>query len=191
MRFIIFALVLWFGTSAFATTPEYIEIKELPPLRIEFSAAVGAALQTGYLTTTDSVGTYILGAGLVMPGGLFSFEWQGFKADHDTSEFPLNNGKSVQVSTMSFIPHVMVYNRDLWNVYLGIGFANVGLYQEGPDYNTNYGSFILSGLLRYELSRKWSLQYKTQWYNVQQTVSDQKTSFEVWNHALGVGYSLL
>lgn len=190
MRSFLFAVIFSLGAQAWATTPEYIEIKELPPLKVELSIAGGVALQTGYLTSKDSVGSYILGASLVMPGGLFSFEWQSFQADHDTSEFALNNGKSVTVSTMSFIPHVMVYSREPLNAYLGIGFANVGLYQQSPDYSTNYGSFILSGLLRYELNPRWSVQYKTQWYNVHQTVNDQETSFEVWNHALGVGYSL-
>lgn len=186
---LVFVTSLWLGSSALATTPEYIEIKEVPLARVEITAAGGVALQTGYLTTEPSVGSYILGVNFVMPGGLFSFEWQGFNAKHDTGEFALNNNDSVTVTTVSFIPHVRIYNREAWNVYLGIGFTNVGLYQYGPDYNTNYGSFLFAGLLRYELNPRWSVQYKTQWYNVVQTVNDQKTSFEVWNHTAGVGYS--
>lgn len=183
------AIVLGLSSSCWATTPEYIEIKEAPPLRLEVTVSGGVALQTGYLTSKDSVGSYILGLNFVMPGGLFSFEWQGFEADHDTGEFALNNNKSVSVSTMSFIPHVQVYSRNAWNVYLGIGFTNVGLYQTNPDYTINYGSFIFGGLLRYEITPKWAVHYKTQWYNVVQTFNDQKTSFEVWNHMIGFGYS--
>lgn len=183
------AVVLGLSSSSWATTPEYIEIKEAPPLRLEVTASAGVALQTGYLTSKDSAGSYILGLNFVMPGGLFSFEWQGFDVDHDTGEFALNNNKSVSVSTMSFIPHVLVYSRNPWNLYLGIGFTNVGLYQTSPDYTINYGSFIMAGLLRYEITPKWAVHYKTQWYNVVQTFNDQKTSFEVWNHMVGVGYS--
>ena len=190
MKSFLLATIMGLSSQAWATTPEYIEIKEAPPVRLEITAAGGVALQTGYLTSKDSVGSYILGVNFVMPGGLFSFEWQGFDADHDTGEFALNNNKSVGVSTMSFIPHVQVFARDPWDVYLGIGFANIGLYQESPDYNTNYASFILSGLLKYQVNPKWSVQYKTQWFNVHQTVNDEKTSFEVWNHMLGVGYNI-
>jgi len=189
MKFVlIFATSLWLSTQAWATTPEYIELKE-PVFRIEVTAAGGVAMQTGYLTTKDSVGSYVLGVNFVMPGGLMSFEWQGFQADHDTGEFALQNNKSVSVATMSFIPHVRFFNRDAWNLYLGVGFTNVGLYQNGPDYNTNFGTYIFAGLLRYEFNPKWSVQYKTQWYNVIQTINEQTTTFEVWNHFVGVGYS--
>lgn len=184
-----FTFSLGLVSFAQATTPEYIELREVPVFRVEATAAAGVALQTGYLTSKDSVGSYTLGVNFLMPGGVMSFEWQGFNVDHDTGEFALNNNHRVSVSTMSFIPHAKFFSRDAWNLYLGIGFANVGLYQTSPDYNTNYGTFILAGLVRYEFNPKWSALYKTQWYNVAQTVNDKETSFEVWNHTVGVGYS--
>jgi hypothetical protein len=190
MKFLALAVLLCgFSVRAGATTPEYIEIKEVPPARFELTVAGGVALQTGYLTSKRSIGSYVVGVNMLTPGGLFSFEWQGFTADHDTGEFALNDNKSVTVSTVSFIPHVKFYNHEAWSLYLGVGFTNVGLYQTGPEYTTNFGSFTFSGLVRYEITPKWSMQYKTQWYNVVQTSNDQKTSFEVWNHALGVGYN--
>lgn len=180
---------LWLGSQALATDPEYIELHEAPTSRIEITASGGVALQTGYLTSQSSEGTYIIGVNFLLPGGLMAFEWQGFNANHDTGEFALNNNQSVSVATVSFIPHIKLWNHGAWNIYLGIGFTNVGLYQTGPEYTTNYGTFTYSGLVRYEINPKWSVQYKTQWYNVVQTINDQKTSFEVWNHVLGVGYS--
>jgi hypothetical protein len=189
--FCIFAFILALGDfrPAFASTPEYLEIQEQPAARSEFTFSAGMALQTGYLTTQDSVGTYIFGANFVTPGGLLSVEFQGFNADHDTGEFPLENNKSVIVSTFAFIPNVRVYTKEALNIYLGLGLIQVGLFQTAPENRVSYGSFVFSGLLRYELSDKWSLLYKTQWYNVNKTENDQKTSFEVWNHALGAGYS--
>ncbi|HEY8272274.1 MAG TPA: hypothetical protein VIG33_15390 [Pseudobdellovibrionaceae bacterium] len=193
MKFIfcLFTFILFLSEfdSAFATESEYIEIHEAFYPRIELTLAGGLALQTGYLTTKASLGTYIFGVNFVMPGGLMSFDWQGFHADHDTGEFPLNNNKSVTVSTFSFIPHVRVFNHEAWNAYVGLGFTQVSLYQTSPEYMVDYGSFVFSGLLRYELNNKWSVLYKTQWYNVNKTENDQKTSFEVWNHAIGAGYS--
>lgn len=175
--------------SAFASTPEYIELHEHPAARAEFTFAGGIALQTGYLTTQKSVGSYIFGANFVTPGGLLSVEFQGFNADHNTGEFPLSNNKSVVVSTFSFIPNIRVYTKEALSIYLGLGLIQVGLFQSAPESTVSYGSFVFSGLLRYELNDKWSLHYKTQWYNVSKTESDQKTSFEVWNHAFGAGYS--
>ncbi len=177
---------------ALASTPEYIEIQERLYPRAEFGFAAGVALQTGYLTTQDSVGTYILGLNFITPGGLMSFDWQKFNVDHDTGEFQLNN-KSVNVTSFSFIPYFRVLNKDFnehaLNIYLGVGLIEVTLFQADPEYMVNYGSFIFSGLLRYELSNKWSLQYKTQWFNVNQTINDQKTHFESWSHSFGAGYT--
>jgi len=190
MKSLLISLILGLTSFAGATTPEYIEMKETPLSRVEITAAGGVALQTGYLTSQDSVGSYVLGVNFLMPGGIFTFEWQGFDADHDTAEFALNNGKSVSVSTMAFIPYVQVLSKDVWKAFLGIGFVNVGLYQTSPDYNSNFASFIFSGQVRYELNPKWSFFYKTQWFDVSQTVSDQTTGFEVWNHLLGVGYGI-
>ena len=191
MKFLLLAFAFFMGLARFAqaTTPEYIELREIPGFRIEATMAAGTSLQTGYLTSKGSVGSYILGVNFLMPGGVMSFEWQDFDADHDTGEFALKNNAMVSVSTMSFIPHAKIFARNAWNFYLGIGFANVGLQQKDPDYNIHYGTFVLAGLVRYELNPQWSVQYKTQWYNVAQTVNDQETSFEVWNHTLGVGYS--
>ncbi|MGZ3743910.1 MAG: hypothetical protein ACXWRA_08660 [Pseudobdellovibrionaceae bacterium] len=177
--------------SAFATTAENIEIREAVQPRIEITFAGGTALQTGYLTTQKSVGTYILGVNFVMPTGLMSFDWQGFDVNHDTGEFPLNNNKSAMVETFSFIPYIRVLNKQEWNAYLGLGLTEVSLYQKSPDFMVSYASFVFSGLVRYEVSTKWSAFYKTQWYNVNKTENDLKTSFEVWNHVIGVGYSFL
>lgn len=185
-----FVFCLLSVSLAKATPAEYIELHEIPKPRLEITFSAGLALQSGYLTRQDSVGTSIFGVNFLTPGGLTTFDWQSFRADHDTAELSLVNNKSVGLSTFSFIPHLCVFNKNAWNIYLGLGLVHVGLYQTTPDYNLVYGSFIFSGLLRYELSPKWSLHYKTQWYNVAQTLNDQKTSFEVWNQTLGFGYSI-
>jgi hypothetical protein len=173
--------------NVWATTPEYIELAEFP--RLEVTASAGLALQSGYLTRQDSVGSYGVGLNIGLPGGIFAFDWQGFRADHDTGEFALNNNKPVTVSVFTFTPYFRAYNKDAFSVLLGVGFAQVGLYQTDPEYTISYGTFVYSALLRYQLSSKWALQYKTSWLSVSQTANDQKTGFEIWNHALGAGYS--
>ncbi|MBC7371771.1 MAG: hypothetical protein H7326_09405 [Bdellovibrionaceae bacterium] len=180
-------LVFGFAATAFASEPEYIEIREFS--RQELVLSGGTALQSGYLTRRDSVGTYGVDVNLGLSQGLLSFSWQGFQTEHDTNEFSLANNKSVSAMAFSFLPYLKVCGGDKWNAYAGIGFTQVGLYQESPEYSFNYGTFVVSGLFRYGLSSKWSLHYKTNWYNVEQTVNDMKTSFEVWSHVVGVGFS--
>ena len=184
---IFISLVLFFGVgSAFASEPEYIELLQGP--RLEIALAGGMAQQTGYLTADSSVGTYILGVNMEAGSGMMTFEWNGFTASHDTGEFAFVNNKDVRVSTFSFIPQVRVFDKEAWDVFLGFGLAQVGIYQNDPDYNTIYGTFILSGTLRYRLCDRWSMHYKTQWYGVRQIVNDQETGFEVWNNVAGLGW---
>ncbi|WP_413287537.1 hypothetical protein [Bdellovibrio sp. HCB337] len=187
--FLLSFLISFLGVSlAFANPPEYTELSPWPRFDINFSA--GAARQTGYLTTESSVGTYILGVNMEAGAGMMSFEWNGFSVDHDTGEFPLNNNKRVQVATFSFIPQFKVLDRDAWNVFLGFGLSQVGLYQYDPNYTTIYGSYIFSGVVRYRISNRWSAHFKSQWYGVRQTLAGQSTSFEVWNNVLGFGVNL-
>lgn len=187
--FLLSFLICFLGVSlAFANTPEYTEIIQWPKLELNFSAGVGQ--QAGYLTTESSVGTYILGVNMEAGMGLMTFEWNGFSANHDTGEFPLNNNKRVQVAAFSFIPQLKVLDRNAWNIFLGFGLTQVGLYQYDPDYTTTYGTFILSGLVRYRISERWSVHYKSQWYGVRQTIAGQSTNFEVWNNVLGVGVNI-
>lgn len=181
-------LVAFLGvTAAFATTPEYVELSPWPHLEINLSG--GMAQQTGYLTTEDTVGTYILGVNFEAGGGMMSFEWSGFTVKHDSGEFVLNNNHDVQVAAFSFIPQIRVLDREAWNLFLGFGLTQVGLYQSDPSYTTVFGTFILSGLLRYRIAEKWTAHFKSQWYGVRQTVSGQSTGFEVWNNVLGIGYN--
>lgn len=189
MKFII-SLVIFLGlSSALASEPDYIQLMPWPRLEIAFSG--GVAQQTGYLTADRSVGTYILGVNMAAGAGMMTFEWNGFTASHDTGEFALANNKDVRVSTFSFIPQVKVFDKEAWNIFVGFGLAQVGLYQYDPDYYTVYGTFILSGTLRYRLSDHWTLHYKTQWYGVRQSVNDQETGFEVWNNLAGFGWNFL
>ena len=190
LKLSVLSLFIFAGSkAAFANTPEYIEIEGPQRPRLEFTMSAGLALQTGYLTTQDSVGSYILGVNFPLPGGLMAFDWQGFRADHNTGEFALTNNKEVRVSTFSFVPYIRVFEKEAWNLYLGLGFMEVSLSQDNPENFVNYGSFVFSGMLRYQINPKWSAHYKTQWFSINQTVNDQKTSFEVWNHVVGVGYS--
>lgn len=172
-----------------ATTPEYIELVEASP-RLELAMGLGTAVQTGYLTSKNSVMGHIVGVNLLSPRGMMSFEWNGFTADHDTGEFALNNNKKVQVSTFSFLPYFEVYERSALKAYLGFGLAQVSVSQYDPDYNTNYGTFTAAGQLRYQFAPRWSAHLKTQWYGVQQIVNDQTTSFEVWATVVGVAWAL-
>lgn len=187
MKALILISVLFASGIGQATTPEYIQVSEFP--RLELTVAGGVALQTGYLTTEDSAGAYSLGFNFGLPGGIFSFDWSGVRVNHDTNEFALANNKRASVESFSFIPFVKVYNRDAFYLLLGIGFSQISLMQFDPDYATTYGTFTVSALARYHLNEKWSLQYKTSWYSVNQIVNDQKTSFEVWSHLAGVAYN--
>jgi hypothetical protein len=180
-------LVLLSLNRASASEAEYIEIQPWPRLEIDF--AVGGARQTGYLTTAKSEGAYVIGVNLETTSGLMTFEWSGFKATHDTGEFILANNKEVRVSTFSFIPQFKVLDRGALNLFLGLGISQVGIYQTDPDYNTIYGSYILSGMLRYRLNDRWSIHFKSQWYGVRQTANNIDTGFEVWNNVIGVGWS--
>jgi hypothetical protein len=179
--------VFFWLSSSLATDPEYIELAEVP--RLEVTASAGLALQTGYLTQENSIGSYSFGLNLGMPRGFVAFDWQGFRASHDTGEFPLGS-KPVRVNAFSFVPQIRVYSKDAYSALVGIGLAQISLNQEDPTYSTDYGTFLLAGQLRYQWNSKWALQYKTSWFAVNQTLNDQKTSFEVWTHVLGVGYSL-
>lgn len=187
--FVFCAVSVLMGSFSGASEPEYIQVTQLTSgPRVEITLSGGVAQQTGYLTSENSVGTYVLGVNMESGSGLMSFEWNGFRAHHDTGEFALANDKEVRVSTFSFLPQIKVLDRGPWNIFLGFGLAHVTLSQRDPDYYTVYGSFILSGTLRYRLSERWSVHYKTQWYDVQQIVNDQDTSFEVWNHVAGLGW---
>jgi len=182
------ALVAFLSLNmALASEPEYVEV--LPWPRLEINFAVGSAQQTGYLTTNNAVGAYILGVNLETESGLMTFEWSGFKATHDTAEFALANNKDVRVSTFSFIPQFKVLDRGALNLFLGLGLTQVGIYQTDPDYSTIYGSYILSGVIRYRLNDRWSTHFKTQWYGVRQTANNVETGFEVWNNMVGVGWN--
>jgi hypothetical protein len=186
--FLALLTLLSLSTAALASEPEYIEILPWPRLEIDF--ALGSAQQTGYLTTDKSVGAYVLGVNLETETGLMTFEWNGFKANHNTPEFNLATGREVRVSSFSFIPQFKVLDKGAWNIFLGLGITQVGLYQADPDYYTLYGSYILSGLLRYRLNDRWSIHYKSQWYGVRQAANNVETGFEVWNNLIGVGYRI-
>ncbi len=187
MKALVFVALLFASVIVQATTPEYIQAVAFPRTEITFGG--GAALQTGYLTTANSAGAYSVGLNFGLPGGIFAFDWQGFRADHDTGEFALANNQVVSAQSFSFVPYLKVYNKDSFYLLLGIGFSQVSLMQFDPDYYTTYGTFAASAMARYNLNEKWSLQYKTFWYAVNQTVNNQKTSFEVWNHFVCAGYS--
>lgn len=159
------------------------------PSRFEVTLSGGTALQTGYLTSQRSESTYDVGFHFHAPRGLLSVEWQGFSANHNTGEFDLQNNSSVSVTTISLISHFQVAQVQNWLFYVGLGVTDIFLEQSNPTYQSSYGSVIFAGMIEYYLSEKWSLHYKTQWYNMEQTINNQKTSFEVWNHFLGVGYS--
>ena len=176
-----------FSYSAQGSEPEYIQIRERPSLELVVSG--GIAMQSGYLTQKDSVGAYGIDLNMGLGKGLLAFSWQGFSADHDTSEFALANGKSVSVTTFAFVPYVNLAQGERWSLLGGIGFTQVSLYQENPEYSVSYGTFTLSGVFRYALSPRWSVQYKNNWYDVEQTIAGQKTTFQVWNHLIGAGYS--
>ena len=189
MKKILFALIApVVAVSALASEPEYIEIRNTPGF--EMAVAGGTALQSGYLTRKDSAFTYGVDLNVLAPKGMFSFSWQGFTVDHDTSEFPLANNKAVTVRAYSFLPYVKVYENKTFSAYAGLGFTQVNLYQDSPEYDVTYGTMMVSGLLRYELNHKWSLHYKTNWYDVNQTANGVKTSLEVWSHLAGVGYRI-
>jgi hypothetical protein len=178
-------IFLWLNIAS-ATTPEYIELQDYP--RIEVTLSGGTALQSGYLTQDDSAGAYSIGVNFGLPRGFFAFEWQGFRAEHNTGEFALQNNKAVTAASFSFVPYFRVCEHGGLSFLLGLGFEQVELTQTDPAYDINYGTFTAGAILRYQLTPKWSLHYKTSWYGVEQTVADQKTRFEVWNHLAGVGY---
>lgn len=189
MRWILALLTFASANFALATTPEYIELAEPTP-RLELALGFGSAQQTGYLTTQSSVGTYTMAANLLSPGGMMSFEWSGFSADHDTGEFALNNNKKVNVSTFSLLPYIKVFEHSSWRAYLGFGLAQVNVRQTDPDYSTTFGTFMLSGQVSYQFAPRWSAQLKSQWYQVEQQVNGQNTSFEVWTNVVGVAWTI-
>lgn len=191
MKFILagfLVAMVTFGTSlqALASEPEYIGNAGWP--HSEFALGLGSAQQTGYLTTADALGVFNFAYHIFTPRGIFGIEITGFKGTHDTGEFLLAQNKAFSVSTFAFMSYIEVYSREALSTYLGIGLAEVSVAQNEPDYRTNFASFILAGLVRYQFAEKWSVQWKTQWYNVVQTANSQSTSFEVWNNTLGVGY---
>lgn len=186
---LVFLVSFGFFSFSGATTPEYIELPP-PPLKLEVAFAVGSALQSGYLTTQNSASTYNLGVNMLTDGGMMSFEWQNFAVDHDTNEFGMTHQKKTLVSNFAFIPQVRVGKSLPFELYLGVGFLQVGLSQRTPDYLVNYGSFVLAAQARHEINSKWAVHYKTQWFNVSQTVNDQETQFESWSHFVGFGYTL-
>lgn len=173
--------------TAQASEAEYIEL--VPSSRLTLQLSVGQARPSGYLTTASSAGAYALGVDLQTGSGLMSFEWTGFTVNHDRGEFPLERDRRVRVSTYSFIPQVRVLDGAQWNLFLGLGLSHVNLAQWDPDYVVTYGTFVFSGLLRYQMTSRWSAHLKTQWYNVQQSSNNQDTHFEVWNNFLGLGWT--
>jgi hypothetical protein len=185
-KFLILVLLLA-APSVFATSPEYIAWTPYP--RMELALGGGLDFQSGYLTRQDSVAGYDVSLNLGLPTGIFAFSFQGFNADHDTSEFALGNNKLVKVMAFSFIPYVTLCTRGNLSVLGGLGLTQVGLYQTSPEYNFNFGTYTLSAWWRYQLSPQWSLQYKTSWFAVTQIANDQKTTFEVWSHTVAAGYS--
>lgn len=189
MKSVVLFLLAWAMTfPAQATTPEYIELPP-PPMKLEFDLSFGLALQSGYLSTQDSVSSYSFAVNMIVPSGIFAFEWQGFGVTHDTGEFGFADQKKTRVSSFAFIPQARLFKSLPVELYLGLGLMNVGISQSSPDYLVYYGSHVFSGQVRYSLNPKWSVHYKTQWYEVSQTVNDRETAFQVWSHLVGVGYS--
>jgi hypothetical protein len=177
--------------SASSDSPAFDEattVKVRGP-RLEFFLNLGAAKQTGYLTTDKSETATQFGFHFLAPRGLFAFEFGSFQANHDTGEFQLGNNQSVRVSTFSWMSYIDVLSKGRFGASLGIGPAIVTLAQSSPDYRIDFGAFVFGGLLRYQLNDNWSLQFKSQWYGIEQVANAQTTGFEVWQNTLGVGYS--
>ena len=161
-----------------------------PPFRrYEVTLSGGTALQTGYLTSKRSEGTYDVGLNFRTPRGLLSVEWQGFNANHNTGEFDLANNTSVSVATISLISHFQVFETEKWRFYLGLGVSDIFLSQTNPTYQLSYGTVIFSGMIEYQFCERWAAFYKTQWYNMEQTLAGETTTFEVWSHLVGVGFN--
>jgi hypothetical protein len=174
------------GSSAKASDTEYIGDANVP--RLEFALGLGSARQAGYLTTADALGSYNFAVHLYAPRGIFAFEFGSFKGTHDTGEFNMANNSDFNVETFAWMSYINVYSGESLKGYLGLGLGEISVVQNSPDYRTNYGTIVWGGILRYQLADKWSLQWKSQWFGVEQRAAGISTSFEAWNNTLGIGY---
>jgi hypothetical protein len=98
------------------------------------------------------------------------------------------NNSDFNVETFAWMSYINVYSGESLKGYLGLGLGEISVVQNSPDYRTNYGTIVWGGILRYQLADKWSLQWKSQWFGVEQRAAGISTSFEAWNNTLGIGY---
>lgn len=106
----------------------------------------------------------------------------------DTS-YPFPVGQDVLFSSAYMNLMVSVYSTHNWGLYLGVGYSLISLANDKDVKNLqNYGSQQYELQVRYTLSERWGLNYRTKWSQINQYQNDAFSFIELWTHLVGVSY---
>lgn len=101
--------------------------------------------------------------------------------------FPVD--RSVLFSSNFLNLMLPVYSWDNIALYVGVGYTLISLFNDDEGkFNQTFGSMNYDFEVRYQLSSKWGIHYKTIWNQINQYQNNRYSFIEMWTHLFGVSY---
>lgn len=103
--------------------------------------------------------------------------------------YPFSLDQDVFFSTNFMNLMVPVYSTYNWGLYVGVGYSVITLLNDKEGKNQqNYGSQQYEFQVRYRLSERWGMNYRTKWQQINQYQKGTFSFIEMWSHFIGVSY---